>query len=364
MRKMMKKIVATILVATICATLTTVDTAERRGMMSGNDTTTADTNLGVYRLAKHRTFGINEEYGLSYTEGLFGLEVTVDTKDIKVKYYNHMDDMVAPLKLVEYDTNKLIKNLGTLKYDEVVTIDIGSITDGKYAITITVKGKDIDGAYFVKRSDGVNTFIASNPAKWDEVTKNLDPNDYLDASCITYPTSGMYGRVNQRKDWERIADSLIYKDGLSKEWIAHIFARYIINEYAYDEYLYSKQTTCSDMYGSYTDPSIYMLNTKSGVCWDFVNVYAIMCRHMGIPCTSVDDSVMNHTISLVYINDEWWPVDITKMVKHETKVAHPAKKDWRERKHKWTWGYSISVPKDKGRTIDDQIWKGSNALLK
>ena len=57
------------------------------------------------------------------------------------------------------------------------------------------------------------------------------------------------------------------------------------------------------------------LRTQKGVCYDFSNLFAALCRNQNIPCYVVDgapyDSSANHTWNRVYFNGSWWNVDVT-----------------------------------------------------
>lgn len=56
-------------------------------------------------------------------------------------------------------------------------------------------------------------------------------------------------------------------------------------------------------------------NTHIGVCYDFANIYAIMCRELGVPCRVLYDERINHTLNVVYLNNHWEIVDLTFSVK-------------------------------------------------
>jgi transglutaminase-like putative cysteine protease len=57
------------------------------------------------------------------------------------------------------------------------------------------------------------------------------------------------------------------------------------------------------------------LRTHKGVCYDFSNLFAALCRSQNIPCYVVDgapyDGSANHTWNHVYYNGSWWDVDVT-----------------------------------------------------
>ena len=57
------------------------------------------------------------------------------------------------------------------------------------------------------------------------------------------------------------------------------------------------------------------LGTHKGVCYDFSNLFAALCRSQNIPCYVVDgtsyETTAQHTWNRVYYNGSWWDVDVT-----------------------------------------------------
>ena len=82
-------------------------------------------------------------------------------------------------------------------------------------------------------------------------------------------------------------------------WIIHNF-EYDYNYHAIIQYFDIQRT----------------LRTHKGVCYDFSNLFAALCRSQNIPCYVVDGkpydhSLAAHTWNRVYYNDSWWDVDVT-----------------------------------------------------
>ena len=58
------------------------------------------------------------------------------------------------------------------------------------------------------------------------------------------------------------------------------------------------------------------LRTHKGVCYDFSNLFAALCRSQGIPCyvvdgTPYDRATEDHTWNRVYYDGCWWDLDVT-----------------------------------------------------
>ena len=82
------------------------------------------------------------------------------------------------------------------------------------------------------------------------------------------------------------------------QWIMHNF-EYNYDYYAFIQYFNVRQT----------------LRTHKGVCYDFSNLFAALCRSQNIPCYVVDgvsyETAAHHTWNRVYYNSSWWDVDVT-----------------------------------------------------
>ena len=83
------------------------------------------------------------------------------------------------------------------------------------------------------------------------------------------------------------------------QWIIHNF-EYDYNYHAFIQYFDIRQT----------------LRTHKGICYDFSNLFAALCRSQNIPCyvvdgTPYDCSTASHTWNRVYYNNSWWDVDVT-----------------------------------------------------
>lgn len=58
------------------------------------------------------------------------------------------------------------------------------------------------------------------------------------------------------------------------------------------------------------------LRTKKGICFDFANLFAAFCRSQNIRCYILDgylrrDTTVQHAWNRVYMNGEWWNLDVT-----------------------------------------------------
>ena len=105
---------------------------------------------------------------------------------------------------------------------------------------------------------------------------------------------------------EELADEICAGCKTDEEKVQAIYQWIIRNfEYDYDYYAFIQYFNVRRT-----------LHTRKGVCCDFSNLFAALCRSQGIPCyvvdgTPYDRSLAAHTWNRVYYNSSWWDVDVT-----------------------------------------------------
>lgn len=91
---------------------------------------------------------------------------------------------------------------------------------------------------------------------------------------------------------------------------------------------------------SWNDDNLWLYYNKVGQCWDFANVMTIMCRHHGIPCTSVENE--GHTINAVWMNGEWIGINVSALVANHCDTKDTDTKNWKHYRtgtYKQCYGY-------------------------
>ena len=105
---------------------------------------------------------------------------------------------------------------------------------------------------------------------------------------------------------EELADEICAESDTDAEKVQAIYNWMIANfEYDYDyqtilQYFNVRRT----------------LSTHKGVCYDFANLFAALCRSQNIPCyvvdgTPYDRSTEDHSWNRVYYDGCWWDLDVT-----------------------------------------------------
>lgn len=121
---------------------------------------------------------------------------------------------------------------------------------------------------------------------------------------IPYLTNG--GATLWDTQTEDLADEICAGCESGEEKVQAIY-RWIIDNFEYD-YDYHAFIQYFDVRQT--------LRTHKGVCYDFSNLFAALCRSQNIPCYVVDGmpydrSAASHTWNRIYYNTSWWDVDVT-----------------------------------------------------
>lgn len=287
----------------------------------------------VYELGDFRNYGVAYNVAVPGTridfEGFYGIRLDVTDNRISYSVYEHNDAISDTAKITLYqvkgDDYIKVKDLGNAKTDEMFVIDEKLSENVIYAVGAAFNIKDIDEpqeAFGYLYNDGGKISVcrlalddAINIEKyiiaWNRLLADADPENYLSNNKITYPTSGNGLNVVHVKQWEDISDTLILHDDWSDEMKVFVFVDYLSKNVAYDNYRADEMNNRSraSIAEDYTKDEYFTLGNSVGVCWDYVNILTIMCRHHGIPCTSVDSDT--HTVNAVWLNGQWTGIDIT-----------------------------------------------------
>ncbi len=105
---------------------------------------------------------------------------------------------------------------------------------------------------------------------------------------------------------EELADEICASCKTNEDKVKAIY-QWIIQNFEYD-YDYHAFIQYFDIHKT--------LCTHKGVCYDFSNLFAALCRSQNIPCyvvdgTPYDRSLAAHTWNRVYYDGTWWDADVT-----------------------------------------------------
>lgn len=95
------------------------------------------------------------------------------------------------------------------------------------------------------------------------------------------------------------------------------FYNYVIDNFAYDDWIISKGKRGRCFYYEDFTGKYYISKTRVGICEDFAQVFAIMCRAQGIPALEIHNG--KHAMAAAYVEDygRWILVDTTADIMYD-----------------------------------------------
>lgn len=257
----------------------------------------------------------------------YGLHVSIEDSIVTYRAYSHVDGIEPNRTVVKsLDTGKW-SDVPVAKYDTDNSFNLEKQDNGLFTVTVyfdndakcSVPLYVNDGqAYAVYTITGTEETARTALEKPDVIrnlaeSHNVTPEKSLsvDSEDIAYPVAE-WGTDRCDTDlWRELAHEIVPDDSLADSVKVVMLHDWMTENLAYDKY--EKMVTKvsrAKYYSDYTGTwSVY--DTHAGVCKDFVNIFAIMCRELGIPCGSLDSDSLVHTWSIVYLDGEWWEVDLT-----------------------------------------------------
>ncbi|MCR5734600.1 MAG: transglutaminase-like domain-containing protein [Lachnospiraceae bacterium] len=333
---------------------------------------TVDLDIGnlIYGISESRACGttnIKGEY-IDF-EGFAGLKVQTEGKKATATLYCNASDKkpfkTGELTIKRYNRNEygaqytfyvpinhendpkdgIEYSLGELKPGQSVEIDLEKLPkkmglknkNGLYILTVTFPNEQyaVMNLYFdgekvlcCRHDPGVNT------EHWNSLIGDLDPekcvNMYVGSKKypLTYPTSGNNGYCVHVDEWCELSDTIVKKDDWSDELKVFAFVDYLIKNYAYDDWrVYTNDNKSrATLKQDWSDDNLWMYYNHVGQCWDFANVLTIMCRHHGIPCTSVEND--SHAVNAVWLGGHWVAIDVTGLLKYRCTEEDTDREKW------------------------------------
>lgn len=325
-------------------------------------------NVTLYDFSNERNYGYSGSKGDQIDfEAYFGVTLKADGQNLVCTPYTHTSS-ASPVSMTLssiMDRKRLdleTYNCGT----DPVAIDTASLPDGTYTVTMLFDTKSGDrsvSGYFYKDGKSLQTcrfanagieVVTADQNIWNYKMSDADPDDYLSNALITYPTSGDGRCCNHTKEWEKIADEII---GDHMDWSDELkvfaFTQWLVENVAYDNYKLDLRKSRAAIANDYTDDNLFTLGNRVGVCWDYVNIMTIMCRHYGVPATSADYGT--HTVCAVWLHDGWVAIDLTALNLYSCDTEDTSRSGWKKADHYaysvWYGYYDSSVYEH-----DDNIW--------
>ena len=295
-------------------TVNTVIQYESNAIFNFNDTVA----VGVY--------GENGLITTAESESGFILSV-IDNDSVHVSFYNYGTDYIVPVKLTaEMSTTDYENETGATEY---IITGYNDCTDGFGVVEMTLSNELIVRAG-VFREEGqlyaanftTNPVIAENASdfrlKMEPILAegNIRPDNSTYTDPIYYPMVPVSDNEKTDVDfWVNKSNELIEEDWTDAHKVVVLY-NYIIDNLAYDRWVVSQGKNSRTFYYNDFTGTYFTSKTNVGVCEDFSNILAIMCRAQNIPATKINTGT--HAWNYVYIADynRWLCIDVTSDLKY------------------------------------------------
>lgn len=329
--------------------------------MSGNDawvfwrfTDTGIVGCGLDYLNAYDAYDkiVNTE-NVAYAETYFGFTASIKNKTLSVNNYYNLDGVKCSDIKITYMNGTTPRYAVTA--DKGVTADLSdeSYVNGYYAITAEytsvnkhkyianmylyinyASNNDSDFEAYVCYGRHLYSFETEGPttrqAKITEMieAQGITPENSLNYN-IAYPYEakghaehdGYSTYVSDTEYWINKSDEILAgHENDSAAYKALLLHDWMTENLVYDWYKANRLNN-PRYYGHYHTGEFYVSQCYVGVCRDFTNIYAIMCRKHGIPCIILGNTAEGHVWNAVYLYDQWLEVDLTRDIDREARNA-------------------------------------------
>lgn len=268
--------------------------------------------------------GVDGDTGvMTTTESKTGFILSViDDDSVKVTFYNNGTDYAKPVKLsAELSTSNFVDDSGKTEY---IISGYSTCSNGFGVVEMSLSNGWAIQAGILKEDGHLYATNLCKPEKAQNIVdfrlqmdsilaaNGMTPDNCRYTDPIYYPIVPV--NANECTDtayWVNKSNEIV-----ESEWTdAHkvkVFYDYILDNMAYDYWVVEKGAHSRTFYKKDYTGTYFTSVTNVGVCEDFANIVAIMCRAQGIP--AVKAYVDSHAWSYIYIEDygRWISVDPTR----------------------------------------------------
>ncbi len=269
--------------------------------------------------------------------GFYGVIATADKNIITYTVYTELSNVkVSGIEFHTYDDAKY--NVLKSEPGKEYTLSVAKLPNGPYSLCVWFDYTKSDGtvktlctwspvyvsngeAWFAKSATdktdaGMEKWLADNRnnlaaddafQSWMAKNGGGDMEAALRLDNITYPFYSNTERYpNNTSKWQALAHEICPDENATDFRKA-----YLLHEWMSHNLIYDKEMLLTKSPYRFTSGAGYTVwDTHIGKCLDFANIYAIMCRELGLPCRIISDPSKNHGYNAVYLNGRWELVDL------------------------------------------------------
>ena len=268
---------------------------------------------------------------ITTSEADYGFELTVlDADSVKVRVYNNTDEYIKA-EAAYVDLASGTHELTADANGDYIISGYKDCPNGLGDVVVLFSNKQILSMGVFKEND---VLYAVNIQDTDAAIRVVDTRTniqtLLDKAGITekdavytdpiyYPiVPANSSETTDTAYWLAKSDELVEPDWSDARKI-ETFYNYIIDNMAYDRWIVKQKQHGRCFYYNDYSGKYHISNTRIGVCEDFTQIMAIMCRAQGIPALNTASESHSHSIVIVYSKDynRWIPIDTTADISHD-----------------------------------------------
>ena len=275
-------------------------------------------------------------------QGFWGIRASIEGNVLTYEAFSDLDNVeVYAVEFRTYDDAEKIVLDATANTEHIAKTT--NLKNGPYAFCVWFDFTHEDGTVetvsawqTVYVSDGVGKFADRELQASDQAMKTwlTDKKDSLtiddifqawvakqggndlekaaDVTVIHYPFKSNTSRYPDNSGkWRNLAHEICPDEDASDYAKAYALFAWMKKNIAYDEDVpLDREYRWAEAAASGSAKGYTMWDSHLGMCLDFSNVYAIMCRELGIPCHVMGTFSPNHVSNIVYLNGRWEIVDV------------------------------------------------------
>lgn len=273
-------------------------------------------------------------YSLSDTEHQlpveadYGLKGVFDGSVAIIQAYDHTNKRLAIVSSYMSALDASVNMTIPWDFDESTQYcNAQGLSNGLYRMSVTFSNQTTSEIYFLvngdeylfcrmiiasdktwKANQNISMIRARRTALNDLIKKyDITPDNSVDWNIIQYPYYNINGWRRDTDRWANLSDD-ITDPSWSDERKLYAICDWLSQNVAYDYYVSNVLHDNRSRHYNVLDGGQSVWNLRAGVCRDYGQILAIMCRKQGIPADVISTST--HIWNVVYINGRWIEVDI------------------------------------------------------
>ena len=294
------------------------------------DTVEVAGGYALYNFNSCSAVGISDaNRDIRETETDYGFVLKVlDADSVSIHIYNNTNQKILPVILKAQRSGG--NETKQMKEPDLVIRGYASQKNGYGVISVQfANGRTVDMGvykngnllYAANRSRNISaaTKVVKNRQTLEGymASKNLTPDQFLATENLYYPIYPEKAGENTDIDYWVKKSSELTDPSWSTEHKAAALYKYCLDTFAYDSFSCNNKTMSRIFYYNDFSGKYNISQTGVGICCDFANVFAIMCRAQNIPAVTPRSVAEKHQWAAFYSENyaRWISVGISNDIR-------------------------------------------------